>query len=66
MDISRIDLYDARMNYIEVADRFIASRLAFYVAVSKLEDSCQTPLIFEYNVPLKNNDRRPKIERSSL
>lgn len=65
-DISRIDLYDARMNYIEVADRFIASRLAFYVAVSKLEDSCQTPLIFEYNVPLKNNDRRPKIERSSL
>ncbi|MDA0237593.1 MAG: TolC family protein [Proteobacteria bacterium] len=54
-DISRVELYDARLNYIQIAERFIDNKVTFFSAVAELEDSCQTPLVFKYRFPMVMN-----------
>ena len=57
-DISRVELYDARLNYLEIAERFIDNKVTYFSAVAELEDSCQTPLAFKYRVPMNINKQQ--------
>jgi outer membrane protein TolC len=54
-DISRVELYDARLNYLQIAERFIDNKFTYFSAFAELEDSCQTPLVFKYRVPMDIN-----------
>jgi len=49
-NISRVDLYDERLSYIDLAEEFIDQTSDFFTALAALEDSCQTPLVFQYKI----------------
>jgi len=49
-NISRVDLYDGRLAYIAIAEQFIDQMSDYFTALAALEDSCQTPLLFQYKV----------------
>ena len=57
-DISRVELYDARLNYLQIAERFIDNKFTYFSAFAELEDSCQTPLVFKYRVPMDINKQQ--------
>lgn len=55
--ISRVDLYDERLAYIGIAEQFIDRMSEFFTALAALEDSCQTPLLFQYKVLASMNNQ---------
>ena len=57
-DISRVELYDARLNYLQIAERFVDNKFTYFSAIAELEDSCQTPLVFKYRVPMDINKQK--------
>ena len=62
-DISRVDLYDERLSYVELAEQFIDQMSDFFTALAALEDSCQTPLVFEYKtLASMNNQLKDPLE----
>ena len=51
-DLSRVELYDARLEFLKFAEQMIDHRKGLLDSLARLEDSCQTPFIYVYDAPI--------------